>query len=342
AARVPIRGFPAAEPDSFSSLRCSARACLGAVRHSRDAALDKLGARPASPIRRPVQPTRLLVQTAGHWPMTSTEAARQLISRPMTEYASAIGVSFASIPIIVASDDAQVINETAHYLPKATTCGEGASYEITYDADLGFSKEVAESCLAHGSPIHAKRDMRYLAQIDRDILMMASDFGVAGSRHLILCRGRRFAVVAIDNAEGTRPTPIRIGREILLRELENRGGVFAHAAAAVLKDGRGVLILGERASGKTSTMCRLVTELGADYLSNDRSIIRAEQDRLVCYGWPLAIRLGAGFLKEGSLAATYFRLKPHRSQTDAVRQAFASDVCDAWGCPDKLELTPKE
>jgi hypothetical protein len=88
----------------------------------------------------------------------------------------------------------------------------------------------------------------------------------------------------------------RLPRQAITAQLLKNGAVYAHTAAFSL-GGRGVVIAGHRGRGKTTTLLAGLHRLGADYVTNDRLLLRAEEEGgLAGYVWPARLRAGIGTL----------------------------------------------
>ncbi|WP_334002283.1 hypothetical protein [Burkholderia cepacia] len=90
-------------------------------------------------------------------------------------------------------------------------------------------------------------------------------------------------------------------------------------------------------------MCQLILNNGAEYISGDRCIIFPVNDEVKCIGWPFAVRIGVGFIKDSKvidyLDMSYLR----RSQVpDILNDADRDAGADTWGSTNKIELTPRE
>lgn len=86
-------------------------------------------------------------------------------------------------------------------------------------------------------------------------------------------------------------------REIALRKLEEAGYVCLHASACQL-NGKGILIIGDSAAGKTTLALSLCKFAGARYLTNDKILVKKTEDnRLVATPFSSAVRLNYGTLK---------------------------------------------
>ncbi|MFI6287636.1 hypothetical protein ACIBCM_23305 [Streptomyces sp. NPDC051018] len=88
----------------------------------------------------------------------------------------------------------------------------------------------------------------------------------------------------------------RLPRQAITAQLLENGAVYAHTAA-FSRGGRGVVIAGHRGRGKTTTLLSCLHRLGADYVTNDRLLLRTEdKGRLAGYVWPARLRAGIGTL----------------------------------------------
>lgn len=110
-----------------------------------------------------------------------------------------------------------------------------------------------------------------------------------------------FVLEAIDE-----DVAYREGRCLLRACLEeilfSRDFIFFHCAVAVSPIGQGVMIVGEKGSGKTSTLMALL-EAGFRYLENDRTFIGIVGEQLIALPRPAFFRVGietykrSGFLQ---------------------------------------------
>jgi energy-coupling factor transporter ATP-binding protein EcfA2 len=87
----------------------------------------------------------------------------------------------------------------------------------------------------------------------------------------------------------------RLVRQAMTAQLLAAGAVYAHAAAFSHR-GRGVLVTGHKGAGKTTTLVTSLRLLGANYLTNDRLLLRREGGELVGRPWPAHLRVGIGTL----------------------------------------------
>lgn len=87
----------------------------------------------------------------------------------------------------------------------------------------------------------------------------------------------------------------RLARQAITAQLLENGAVYAHTAALSL-GGRGVVIAGHRNRGKTTTLLAALNHLGADYVTNDRLLLRAGPNEFLGHVWPARLRAGIGTL----------------------------------------------
>jgi hypothetical protein len=90
----------------------------------------------------------------------------------------------------------------------------------------------------------------------------------------------------------------RLIRQVITAELVRRGAVYAHGAALDYH-GAGVLILGPRGAGKTTTLLSVLHYIGGAYVSNDRLLISRNRTGggIEALPWPTHLRAGTGTLR---------------------------------------------
>lgn len=108
----------------------------------------------------------------------------------------------------------------------------------------------------------------YKDKINKDVI----------NEKIIIIKEKRKVIIVYDKIKkniiiifkGISATVIQYIGEIILsifgKELENKGVKFIHAAA-VSKDNKGIAVLGERNSGKTTIMCELLQK-SFEFVSN--------------------------------------------------------------------------
>lgn len=100
-------------------------------------------------------------------------------------------------------------------------------------------------------------------------------------------------------ADGTSPKPrtalMRVVRELAMHRAQRDGGLFLHASAVAFA-GRGLIVAGPKAAGKTSLLVHLLRQPGARYLSNDRVLARLDPEPRIV-GMPTIVTLRPGMLE---------------------------------------------
>ena len=80
---------------------------------------------------------------------------------------------------------------------------------------------------------------------------------------------------------------MRFIRELFIYFLNKKSSLFLHAAC-VEKNRKGIIILGEKGAGKTTT-CIALLKLGYNFVSNDKLIIRNINQDIIWNGLPISI-----------------------------------------------------
>lgn len=86
-----------------------------------------------------------------------------------------------------------------------------------------------------------------------------------------------------------RPAFMRVVREFAMSEARGRGGLLLHAAALTIA-GHGVVVAGPKRSGKTTVLLQALRGEGAEFVSNDRVILRSDASP-VARGMPTIVRI---------------------------------------------------
>jgi len=82
----------------------------------------------------------------------------------------------------------------------------------------------------------------------------------------------------------------RLVRQAMTAQLLEHDAVYAHAAALV-HDGRGLVIAGPKGAGKTTTLLSALRLVGGDFVTNDRLLLRRDEGGgTVGYAWPMHLR----------------------------------------------------
>jgi hypothetical protein len=125
---------------------------------------------------------------------------------------------------------------------------------------------------------------------------------------------------------------LRIIEDLVVPEVERGGGVFVHASAVVC-GGKALLFIGNKGAGKTSTLCRSLSEFDASMLSNDNCVLRWSGAELVACGWPGLFKVDIGTMSNYCEFAPYFP----ESRESALPSAAA-----LWGTREKVSFYPQQ
>ena len=90
-----------------------------------------------------------------------------------------------------------------------------------------------------------------------------------GDEWILIKNNDKSYVVIGNGIEDTTKYPFRIVREIFVRKQEEIGKIFMHGTALEI-DGKGIAILGNKQSGKTTFFTKIIEQNCAEILSNDR------------------------------------------------------------------------
>lgn len=256
----------------------------------------------------------------------------------------------ANTGLTVHADDRLVADCFDDYMPTiaAAPFASVADYDVRYVCDEVLEREIRALAREHEAESYwIKVDVCFLRLQRYGCTFYVSDVDdVTRQDYAIVARGRQFWIVCSQVSEMLSRVSVRLFREILLRQLENVGGCFAHAAAVCRRDsGKGLLVFGDSGAGKSTTVWQLCQTADFDYVSNDKSIVVCHegQVRVVC--WPLAIRLGTGALHSSGKLAAYREKGQAREQESSLwTQPVDSEEQrkSNWGNKVKLSLTPRE
>ena len=97
-------------------------------------------------------------------------------------------------------------------------------------------------------------------------------------------------------SEESEVAVIELIRDLVMKDQENRGNLFLHAAA-VEKDGLAYVICGVGGAGKTTTLLELINHQDYSFLSGDKVLFLCEDKRIHAMGWPDYPNLGIGTIR---------------------------------------------
>lgn len=158
--------------------------------------------------------------------------------------------------------------------------------------------------------------------------------------------------VAAPNVEAVRMDAYRLVRSLVMDALEAQGWIRLHAAGVTSRtaDRDGVLLIGPKGSGKSTTSVLACAEGEFDLVSNDECFVRRFGDDLIALSFPYSIGLGLEaasslgimpHIRQSILAG--FEQDPEQSYeiTSAVAIANYKRQLNSYGAEMKLRIHPR-
>jgi hypothetical protein len=159
-------------------------------------------------------------------------------------------------------------------------------------------------------------------------------------RHVLL---RPFGVLLIETGpnqyeligsdqERLKIPLLRMIEDISVSLIEAAGGVFVHACGVVCAD-RAILAIGHKRAGKTTILCRALSEFRVSKLANDNCVLCLSEKTLSAQGWPGFFKVDIATVVHHRQLAAYFP----SDMTGALESAAA-----LWDSRVKVPLFPRE
>lgn len=160
------------------------------------------------------------------------------------------------------------------------------------------------------------------------------DFDDSGTPNLVYDNGQKMIFLSVEGHFDYKLLARTI-REIAYRRLESNGYVCVHSSAVQL-NGKGVLIVGDSAAGKTTLSLSLCRFFDGKYMTNDKTLIKDINGDLYATPFSAAVRLNYGTLNT-------LRMEDHFDKWNLKikRPTDQSDWKEFNGV-HKLNLLPKE
>jgi hypothetical protein len=79
-------------------------------------------------------------------------------------------------------------------------------------------------------------------------------------------------------------------RSVLQIEMENKGAIILHGSSMTINN-KGIVFLGSKGSGKTTSLIASVLKRVVSYMSNDRVFVYSENNKVKINGWPSTCRI---------------------------------------------------
>lgn len=238
----------------------------------------------------------------------------------------------------VSADDENFIEYLEDYFFRASHI-EPINFWSLKCIRMNFDKFTFFSALIPEAISTVKAGFTYKVYSHDGATWFRSDAGFEDYPHIIGRKGNTICFFYEEANESIRRLPLRLIREVSLREMENLGGIFVHCAFVSI-GGRGLMICGDSGSGKSTTMIKLLDLPAARFVANDRGVVFPLRDDYYFVTWPLAVRLGWGTAKDiprfSSIESALSRGENRKINESVVKDA------ENWGSKQKYELTPAE
>ncbi len=155
---------------------------------------------------------------------------------------------------------------------------------------------------------YGKQGLRWELDTERDLIREAK----YNNWYLIdrPTRSVLFVTTLINRA--TYKEPAILVREMILTPLPAEGYLPLHGSAAAL-GGSSIAFLGESGSGKTTMLLNFIDRYQADYMANDRFLVRwhEETGQVWLYGTPESCRVGFATMRTIPKLGLYLRIDEH-------------------------------
>ncbi|MFE9279556.1 hypothetical protein ACQKLN_30450 [Paenibacillus glucanolyticus] len=154
------------------------------------------------------------------------------------------------------------------------------------------------------------------------------------SYYIIDKDSRNIIYIAHQELDDAWKDPARMLREIIEKMMLGEGFLPFHASA-VASDGGSFLFIGEKKSGKTTLALRFLQDYRCSFVSNDRVLIKGDDQGLIVHGSPLSVYVGIGTL------LSMDKLKSQVHQVYNLGDISKTEE-ELWSVEKKVHFTPKE
>jgi hypothetical protein len=151
-------------------------------------------------------------------------------------------------------------------------------------------------------------------------------------RMFFLITGKMIQLVCGDREGALRLNLMRVLRELAMGVAQLRSGRFLHASAIAV-EGRALVITGPRQAGKTSLLTYLLANSPAQFLCNDRLLVKWYDGSIRLHGMPTIVSL-----RDGTLDLFPGMRQSIENQRFTTRATLA-EACASRALP---QLPPKE
>jgi hypothetical protein len=232
----------------------------------------------------------------------------------------------------------------AEFLSPWFSVGAEAAYTatVTFRTTPGAHKEAAGAWTRHANQAEVdcfvldSRVVRHPAWRDLDGGWTIVDHEL-DAVYRVAPDAARVEVMAGSGVPAARVALMRVVRELATAEALRNGALLLHAAALV-RDGQGILLVGPKRAGKTTLLLRALAVPGTAFIANDRVVVDGTRDA-VARGMPSIVSVRPEVLAPmPSVAARLRALGYHHSLTMAEARHAGSGQPSGGGA----DLSPAQ
>lgn len=211
---------------------------------------------------------------------------------------------------IISPDESPLI-ECERYLPLARSTEE-SNWNIFFalNDELRFGDLL--NCTTEANPITLKPhpNTTLSAQFNPDPNGVSIVRALDGSFDILVVGKNLFVTSREVEARQNRPLLYAI-REIVLHENDRIGGMMLHASCISILD-NGLIFIGNKGSGKTTTALSGLMFSDSHFISNDRTVVSIDsRNRILCSTFPIPLRIGKNMLSLFENLAVFSKREEH-------------------------------
>lgn len=240
---------------------------------------------------------------------------------------------FKNIEFILQSSNLESLNKQINhisqfYTPYLEQEIIRENIKIRYIEDKKLYEEIIEECKNKKYVLHQsfENQVHKEYQIDSN----KKYFIIDNQEYICIKYDDNHYKIVSDGRESAIKWPFRIIREILVRKKEENNALFMHGTALTIND-KGILILGNRGSGKTTLATKLLeTEENIGFLSNDRVFLDYLGSAKMEY-FPIPVVYAMGTVKNCPNLDKYFK-------DTRILEKRANKIYESSSIKDKVDI----
>lgn len=153
-----------------------------------------------------------------------------------------------------------------------------------------------------------------------------NEYYISDNDNYIVYTDKNNVTINVKETEEFDYQLLRIIREFIYRVEQDNGKTFMHGAACEC-NGEGLVIIGNKASGKTSLLTYFLS-CGAGYLANDRLFLSKNENEIVVQGFPIPMRISYESINKfgEKIKPEYF----YRNQRFSIDKALVTPLELSW------------